>query len=392
VANPNASNSGAWNASITKVEDNKAYVGETGDTFFANVQTERIKNGERMFYNCTNLTAFTSDLSSLTKGYYMFYNCTNLTTFSSDLSSLTDVNNMFYYCTNLTTFSSDLSSLTNGHGLFQRCSNLTSFTSDLPSLTNGERMFYFCSNLTTFISDLSSLTNGRYMFNYCSNLTSFTSDLSSLTNAGNMFSNCKNLTTFSSDLSSLTLGASMFMDCANLTSFTSDLPNLTEGGYMFNNCSKLTSFTSDLSSLVDGDNMFRQCKLDAKSVMYIADTINDIAAEKQLYIDGTIPYVTKSNGVYSATKGFMSDGKYVYTYNNPQHFTYIISAANVGKLALGINVTNDTTTIQQQLEDFAKEATFDSWEDLKQAFVNKGWTVTFLYGGTATEIILPEDE
>ena len=132
--------------------------------------------------------------------------------------------------------------------------------------------------------------------------------------------------------------------------------------------------------------MFDKCKLDAESVMYIADTIKDITAEKQLYSDGTIPYVTLSNNVYSAPRGFMSDGRYVYTYNNPKLTTTTISASNVGKLTLGINVTNNSSTIQQQLEDFAKEATFDSWSDLKTHFSNKGWTVTFQYGGTTTNI------
>jgi hypothetical protein len=122
--------------------------------------------------------------------------------------------------------------------------------------------------------------------------------------------------------------------------------------------------------------------------MYIADTIKDITAEKQLYIDGTIPYVTKSNNVYSATKGFMSDGAYVYTYTNTNNkpYTTTIGASYVGKLTLGINVTNNTDTIQQQLEAFAKEATFESWADLKTHFSNKGWTVTFQYGGTDTSI------
>jgi hypothetical protein len=134
--------------------------------------------------------------------------------------------------------------------------------------------------------------------------------------------------------------------------------------------------------------MFNKCKLDAESVMYIADTIKDITAEKQLYIDGTIPYVTSSNGVFSAPRGFMSNGKYVYTYNSPKPYTDTIHYSNVGKLDLGINVSNNADTIQQQLEDFAKEATFDSWADLKQHFVDKGWTVTWIYGGTDTTITL----
>jgi hypothetical protein len=136
--------------------------------------------------------------------------------------------------------------------------------------------------------------------------------------------------------------------------------------------------------------MFSGCKIDAESVMYIADTIKNIVAEKQLYIDGTIPYVTQDTTSYpykySAPKGFMSNGNYVYTYNNPKPSTATFPASNIGKLTLGINVTNDSSTIQQQLEDFAKEATFDSWDDLKTYFSKKGWTVTFLYSGTSTSI------
>ena len=94
VTNPNASNEYTWNESITKVEDNKAYV---DDSFFANIQTEKIKNGDRMFVCCTNLTSFSSDLSSLVDGHYMFCECSNLTSFSSDLPSLKDGTDMFSY-------------------------------------------------------------------------------------------------------------------------------------------------------------------------------------------------------------------------------------------------------------------------------------------------------
>ena len=126
-----------------------------------------LETGSNMFHTCSNLTDFTSDLSSLTDGYSMFYNCFNLTTFTSDLSSLTNGNYMFYYCSNLTDFTSDLSSLTDGYSMFYNCTNLTTFTSDLSSLTNGNSMFHTCSNLTTFTSDLGSLTNGTNMFFGC---------------------------------------------------------------------------------------------------------------------------------------------------------------------------------------------------------------------------------
>ena len=173
---------------------------------------------------------------------------------------------------------------------------------------------------------------------------------------------------------------------SNLTTFTSDLSSLINGYNMFSNCEKLTTFTSDLSSLTDGSNMFRSCKLTPQSVMYIVDSIKDINAEKKLYQDGIIPYVTKTNDEYSSTKGFTSNGLYVYTYNNPQPFTTTITALAVGELTIGINVTNDFDTIADQLQAFAEEASFDSWTELKQAFVDKGWNVTWQYGGTTTNI------
>ena len=110
---------------------------------------------------------------------------------NGSIGKFTDGYYMFYQCTNLTSFTSDLSSFTNGQNMFASCSNLTSFTSDLSSLTNGFSMFSYCSNLTTFSSDLSSLTNGNQMFTSCSKLTSFNSDLPSLTDGSAMFSLCK---------------------------------------------------------------------------------------------------------------------------------------------------------------------------------------------------------
>ena len=151
---------------ITKVENNKAYEGEAGDTFFANIQTERIKDGSAMFVNCNNLKSFSSELPNLINGERMFNFCTELESFTADLSSLTNGYYMFGG-TKLTTFSSDLSSLTNGYYMFYKCDKLTSFSSDLSSLTNGTNMFNSCTQLTSFCGDLSSLTDGTNMFNDC---------------------------------------------------------------------------------------------------------------------------------------------------------------------------------------------------------------------------------
>jgi hypothetical protein len=60
-----------------------------------------------MFYVCTALTSFTSDLPNLTNGNYMFYNCSNLTTVTADMGRITHGREMFYNCPNLKSFTSD---------------------------------------------------------------------------------------------------------------------------------------------------------------------------------------------------------------------------------------------------------------------------------------------
>ena len=196
---------------------------------------------------------------------------------------------MFYKCSNLTSFNSDLSNLTNSYKMFYDCDNLTSFSSDLPSLTSGNMMFAFCDNLSIFTSDLSNLTKGEWMFFGCANLTAFNSDLSSLISGIQMFYDCTNLTSFNSDLSSLTNGTNMFIRCTNLASFNSDLSSLTEGSGMFQSCFKLTSFNSDLSSLTDGEYMFHACKLDTASVQNIAVTINTYSGTIHIGIGNSSP-------------------------------------------------------------------------------------------------------
>jgi hypothetical protein len=109
---------------------------------------------------------WSKELSELTSGYLMFYYCSNLEKFESNLISLVNGNSMFRACP-LTTFKcSDLSHLTDGFNMFWMC-NMTSFNYDLSSLENGEGMFYCCFNFTSFKSNLKSLTNGTNMFNFC---------------------------------------------------------------------------------------------------------------------------------------------------------------------------------------------------------------------------------
>ena len=206
----------------------------------------KVENNQVLGADDAHLMFF--ETNALTKGNYMFYGCTALTTFDSDLSSLTDSSYMFVGTA------------------------LTSFSGDLSSLVNGNRMFRKTS-LTSFSEDLSNLTDGSYMF-YQTSLESFSGDLSSLTNGSSMFSGTA-LTSFSGDLSSLTNGRSMFYNCTNLTTFNGDLSSLTDGDSMFYTCTNLTTFNGDLSSLNGAYGMFSDCKLDASSLANIIHTIKD---------------------------------------------------------------------------------------------------------------------
>ena len=348
-----------WDERITSVKNNKVYI---GDMLHANIQFEKLKSAGGMFYCSEQLSAFKADLSNLNNG-----------------------DGMFGLCSNLTTFEEDLSNLTNGMQMFMSCGNLNTFTSNLSNLVNGEEMFVSTA-ISSFTQDLPKLINGAYMFDSCDKLSNFTSTLPTLYNGIYMFFSCLGLKTFNVDLSTLIGSESMFHGCTSLTSFTSDLSSLIAAGDMFNRCG-LTSFTSDLSSLIAAGGMFTGCRLSPQSVMYIASSINDIPAKKQLYLDGIIPYADRTEG----STGFDKD--WSYRYNMPgDDAGYVINSSAVGNITLGIDVVNDSATLEQQLQTFAEEATFTTWDELKQFFINKGWTVTFQYGGTVTNITLSEDE
>jgi hypothetical protein len=51
-----------WDFSITKVDNNKAYI---NDSFFANIQIGKIKDGDYMFADCSQLTLFDDNLPNL---------------------------------------------------------------------------------------------------------------------------------------------------------------------------------------------------------------------------------------------------------------------------------------------------------------------------------------
>jgi hypothetical protein len=295
ITNPNGTS--AWNTSITKIVENKAYI---GDEFYANIQTERIKNGRDLFSGCSNFD-FTIE----------------------NLMAESFIN------------------LEDGSRMFKNCSNLSTWKCDSNKLSIAFCMFDGCSNLTQAFIDFKNIINAGGMFSGCSELTKVTAwSTNNLQSTGGMFRNCpKAFEHFNWKLPNVTGANQMFQNCTSLKSFSSDLPLLQNGTQMFEGCSNLSSFSGCLSSLTSATLMFHKCKLDTNAVLCIINTINDLA-----------------------------------------------SISKTGQLTIGIDVTNDANTIEQQLQTFAEGTLFNSWADLKQAFVDKGWTVTWQYGGSSTSI------
>jgi hypothetical protein len=86
-----SNNKVTWNVNITKVVNNEAFIGAEK---YATVETNNLKDGSGMFY-VSNLSEFSSDLSSLENGTYMFWGANKLETFVCDMPHLTKGTSMF---------------------------------------------------------------------------------------------------------------------------------------------------------------------------------------------------------------------------------------------------------------------------------------------------------
>lgn len=222
------------------------------------------------------------------------------------------LNVVFYNTSTLNKEEAHLETMFDGSGIMRAPASLTEWSTSFPNLINGSEMFRGCRALTRFSGNLDSLQKAYSMFAQ-TGLSDFSVDLPSLTNANTMF------------------------DTSMLKSFSSELPRLSNGTNMFSDCTSLTSFRSALPSLTNGINMFSGCKLDAPSLMYIAETLP--------------PAETSAN------------------------------------ITIGLGVNNE-----DEIEEFAKAASFNSWDELKQLFIDKNWTATFQYNGApATTVTLDEN-
>jgi hypothetical protein len=280
-----------------------------------------LENGTQMFKN-SPLTSFTTSLQSLKIATEMFAN-TNISAFSLNSPNLIFADSMFENCTELTSVTIDAPLMKSGNYMFKNTS-ITSCEINCPALKYAEEMFGGVS-LTTFTGNLSSLVIGDSMFgpnddNFGATLEVFNiNNLENLESANNMMGAIQ-FENWSIDMPSLISAANMFSSYAIsdeetiyplLTTFSSDLESLSDGSAMFKDCINLTSFNAALPSLSNGRDMFTNCKLDAASVMYIAETlpyyseneIKDITIGVNCASSNIDNFISSTN-VYSNIKDF----------------------------------------------------------------------------------------
>lgn len=364
--------------SATKIIDNVLY--DANDNEIGTYDTSRLTSTGNMYWHPVGLG--TGDVGidgkpgdalfwpGIPGTFSVVYKNISLTYFNSSLENVTNGAYTLDHNNNITTFISNMPNLIDGDSMASSCKNLVVFDcGPLSNLVTGESMFMSSTNLdgNTLVSGLKldKLEIGNYMFNGISSITSFTSNLPNLITANNMFSN------------------------TSLKAFNIDMPSLVFGSSMFINCRELDTFSSDLRSLITGSSMFAGCKLSPESISNIYNSINNLTTIKQLYSNGTIPYVTQNEttGEYSATEGFMANGDFIKLYCASVRPAILkILNSRVGDLEIGIDINKNTTTLAQDLQTFAEQAGFSSWENLKQSFSNKGWTVTWTYANSSSNI------
>lgn len=264
------------NLTITKVENNKAY---NVDSFVCNIQSEKIENGSRLFFNCRELVTFNSDLSSLSNGHLMFFNCnldaisvekilTTIPTYTSGVHELTmtiqdsavskfseivgvEITNRIsvveYKGWTITLLRKDEREMPTDYDIWK---NVVTVTNDMQIII---------SNL--YIPDASKWNSAIYQKNNL-NITLVENDKAY--NGNNFVCNIQS--------GNIENGSDLFKNSYELTSFSNSLSQLKNGNRMFLN-SGLTDFTVELSSLTDAKNMFVGCPLGATSIETILNSL-----------------------------------------------------------------------------------------------------------------------
>ena len=246
------------------------------------LNTEKVTNMSRMFYNCSKLTSF--DVSkfntvNVTNMSRMFYNCQTLPSLDVtkfNTSNVTNMNSMFYNCLKLTSLdvtNFNTANVSDMGGMFLGCDALTSLdvtNFNTEKVTYMLYMFSGCSKLTSLDVtnfNTANVTDMSYMFSNCVALTSLylaNFNTEKVTNMKRMFSGCQALTTI--------YASSKFVT-----------PQVSNSSDMFYKCEKLK-----------GEEVWKNDKATDKTFAKIEGGYFSGAIPRVKYADGTLTFFLAS--------------------------------------------------------------------------------------------------
>ncbi|WP_337750672.1 BspA family leucine-rich repeat surface protein, partial [Segatella sp.] len=287
------------------------------------LNTEKVTDMGRMFYNCSSLTSLDVthfNTANVTYMRYMFYNCSKLT--SLDVThfntvKVTDMHDMFFSCSSLTSLDVthfNTANVTDMYGMFSRCSSLASLDVTHFNTANVTKMSYMFSSCSSLISldvthfNTANVTLMNGMFSSCSSLTSLDVthfNTEKVTNMSSMFSSCSSLTSLyltNFNTEKVTNMGNMFSNCAALTTiyasskFVTTL--VTKSSGMFKNCGKLK-----------GEEEWKNDKATDKTYAKIEGGYFSRAIPRVKYADGTLTFFLASKETLGENEYELNSGK-----------------------------------------------------------------------------------
>ena len=261
------------------------------------LNTEKVTDMGRMFYNCSSLTSLDVthfNTANVTYMRYMFYNCSKLT--SLDVThfntvKVTDMHDMFSRCSSLTSLDVthfNTANVTDMYSMFSRCSSLASLDVTHFNTANVTKMSYMFSRCSSLISldvahfNTAKVTDMSYMFSSCVALTSLyltNFNTENVTNMKNMFSGCQALTT-------------IYASSKFVTTQVSD------SRFMFYNCEKLK-----------GEEEWKNDKATDKTYAKIEGGYFSRAIPRVKYADGTLTFFLASKETLGENEYELNSGK-----------------------------------------------------------------------------------
>ena len=205
---------------------------------------------EEIYYNITDATAKTVEVTSGAKKYTGNVTIPPSVTYNSTTYSVTSIgNHAFSSCSGLTLVTIPNSVTSIGEIAFNDCYGLTSVTIPNSVTEIGNYAFTYCSGLTSVTIPNSVTSIGSSAFSSCSGLTEVTIGNSVTSIGDKAFFYCSGLTEVIIPNSVTSIGERAFSDCSGLTELTIGNSVTSIGKYAFDGCSGLTSVNiSDLSA------------------------------------------------------------------------------------------------------------------------------------------------